>query len=81
MCSHFSIEDECKKATFSAYYILLFQERKKATEMQKKKKFMCGKGTVTDWMCSQWFVKFHAGDFTLDDAPQSGRPVEVDRIK
>ena len=29
-------------------------------------------------MCSQWFVKFHAGDFTLDDAPQSGRPVEVD---
>ena len=24
-------------------------------------------------------MKFRAGDFSLDDAPQSGRPVEVDR--
>ena len=23
-------------------------------------------------------AKFHAGDFSLDDAPRSGRPVEVD---
>ena len=23
-------------------------------------------------------MKFHAGDFLLDDAPQLGRPVEVD---
>ena len=29
-------------------------------------------------MCQRWFVKFHAGDFSLDDAPWSGRPVEVD---
>ena len=29
-------------------------------------------------MCQRWFVKFHAGDFWLDDAPQSGRPGEVD---
>ena len=28
--------------------------------------------------CQKWFVKFRAGDFSLDDAPQSGRPVEVD---
>ena len=27
---------------------------------------------------SKWFAKFHAGDFSLDDAPRSGRPVEVD---
>ena len=27
---------------------------------------------------SKWFVKFHAGDFLLDDAPWSGRTVEVD---
>ena len=39
---------------------------------------MYGEGSVTDWMCQRWFVKFHAGDFWLDDAPQSGRPVEVD---
>ena len=29
-------------------------------------------------MCQKWFVKFHAGDFSLEDAPWSGRPVEVD---
>ena len=27
---------------------------------------------------SQVFAKFRAGDFSLDDAPRSGRPVEVD---
>ena len=29
-------------------------------------------------MCEKWFAKFHAGDFSLDDAPWAGRPVEVD---
>ena len=29
-------------------------------------------------MCQKWFAKFHAEDFSLDDAPQSGRPIEVD---
>ena len=28
--------------------------------------------------CQKWFVKFHAGDFLLDDTPQSGRLVEID---
>ena len=39
---------------------------------------MCGEGAVTDLMCQKWFAKFHGGDFSLDDAPQSGRPAEVD---
>ena len=30
---------------------------------------------------SKQFVKFHAGDFSLEDAPWSGRPVEVDSIQ
>ena len=29
-------------------------------------------------MCLKWFVNFCAGNFSLDDAPQSGRPAEVD---
>ena len=37
-----------------------------------------GEGTVTDPTCPKWFMKFCAGDFSLDDAPLSGRPVEVD---
>ena len=33
---------------------------------------------MTDQTCRKWFAKFRAGDFLPDDAPQSGRPVEVD---
>ena len=38
-----------------------------------------GEGAVTDQTRQKWFVKFCAGDFSLDDAPRSGRQVEVDR--
>ena len=39
---------------------------------------MYGEGAVTDQTCQKWFAKFRAGDFSLDDAPWSGRPAEVD---
>ena len=29
-------------------------------------------------MCQKWFVRFRAGDFSLDREPQSGRPGEAD---
>ena len=38
-----------------------------------------GEVAVTNQMCQTWFVKFQAGDFSLnDDVPQLGRPVELD---
>lgn len=37
-----------------------------------------GEDTVTDWTCQKWFVKFWAGDVSLEDVPQSDRPVEAD---
>ena len=40
-----------------------------------------GEGAMMDRMCQKWFATFHAGGFSLDDAPQSGRPVEVDNDK
>ena len=39
---------------------------------------MNGEDAVSDWTCEKWFVKFCAGNFSLDDAPWSGRPTEVD---
>ena len=39
---------------------------------------MYGEGAVTDRTFQKWFANFCAGDFSLDDAPQSCRPVEVD---
>ena len=35
-------------------------------------------GKLADETCQKWFAKFRAGDFSLDDAPRSGRPVEID---
>ena len=40
---------------------------------------MYEEGAMTDQTCQKWFARFHARDFMLDDAPQSGRQVEVDR--
>ena len=39
---------------------------------------MYGEGAMTDWIYQKWLVKFHAGDFSLDDATWSGITVEVD---
>ena len=46
-----------------------FKYGKNTTEMQKKICAVYGEGAVTDLMCQKWFVKFHARDFLLDDAP------------
>ena len=55
-----------------------FKKGKNATEMQKKICAVYGEGAVTDQTCQKWFVKFRAGDFSLDDAVWLGRTVEVD---
>ena len=55
-----------------------FKKDKNATETQKKICAVYGEGAVTDQMCQKWFAKFRAGDFSPDNAPRSGRPVEVD---
>ena len=62
------------------WHIMLyyFKEGKNATEMQKVICAVYGEGAVTDRTCQKWFEKFRAGDFSLDNAPRSGRPVEVD---
>ena len=54
-----------------------FKKGKNASETQTKKKICAvyGEGAVTDGMCQKWFGKFWAGDVSLEDAPQSGRPV------
>ena len=53
--------------------------RKVKTQLKCKRKIwvVYGEGAVTDQTCQKWFVKFCAGDFSLDDGPQWGRPDEV----
>ena len=71
---------EVKRQHFRHVMLYYFKEGKNATEMQKKKKICAvyGEDAVMNQTCQKWFAKFHAGDFSLDDAPLSGRPVEVD---
>ena len=68
---------------FHPIMLYYFKKGKNAIEMQKQMCAMHGEGAVTDQTCQKWVASFHAGDFLLDDAPQSGRAVEFesDQIK
>ena len=39
---------------------------------------VCGEGAVTEQTCQKWFAKYCTGDFSLDNAPGSGRLAEAD---
>ena len=67
-----------KKQHFVHIMFYYFKKGENTTEMQKQICAVYGEGTVTDQTCQKWLAKFHAGDFSLDNAPWSGRPVEVD---
>ena len=69
---------EEKKQHFWHIMLYYFKKGKNATETHKKICAVYGEGAVTDRTCQKWFAKFRAGGFSLDDAPRSGRPVEVD---
>ena len=69
---------EGKKQHFWHIMLYYFKKGKNATKTQKKICAMYGEGAMTDRTYQKWFAKFRAGDFLLDNAPQSGRPVEVD---
>ena len=69
---------EEKKQHFWHIMLYYFKKGKNATETQKKICAVYGEGAVTERMCPKWFAKFRAGDFSLDSAPRSRRPVEVD---
>ena len=66
------------KQHFQHIMLYYFKKDRNATKMQKKICAVYGEGAVTDRTCLKWFAKFRAGDFSLDNAPQLGRQVEVD---
>ena len=68
---------EENKQHFQHIVLYYFKKGKNLSEMQKDIA-VYGEGAVIGGTCQKWFAKFCAGDFSLDDAPWSGRPVEVD---
>ena len=69
-----------KENTQHFLHIMLyfFKKVQKCNWNAKKICTVYGEGAVTDWLCQKRCAKFWAGDFSLDDSPRSGRPVEVD---
>ncbi|GFX95435.1 histone-lysine N-methyltransferase SETMAR [Trichonephila clavipes] len=60
-------------------HILLFYYRKGKNAVQARKKLtdVDGEGVLT--VRQNWFAKFRSGNFDVEDAPRSGRPVEADK--
>jgi len=42
-----------------------------------------GENVLTERQCQNWFAKFRSGNFDVEDAPRSGKPVKAneDTIK
>ncbi|GFW28276.1 mariner transposase [Trichonephila clavipes] len=62
-------------------HILLFYYRKDKNAVQARKKLtdVYGEGVLTVRQCQNWFAKFRSGNFDVEVAPRSGRPVEADK--
>ncbi|GAB1861621.1 SETMR methyltransferase [Camponotus japonicus] len=60
-------------------HILLFYYRKGKNAVQARKKLSDVYGDVlTERQCQNWFAKFRSGNFDVEDAPRSRRPVKAD---
>ena len=61
------------------HIMLYYFKQGKNANWNAKKDLCCVRRRFCDWSnLSKWFVKFRAEVFSLDDAPRSGRQVEVD---
>ncbi|GFY01709.1 histone-lysine N-methyltransferase SETMAR [Trichonephila clavipes] len=56
----------------SRLVLLYHGQRKKLTDVY-------GEGVLSVRQFQNWFAKFRSGNFDVEDAPRSGRPVEVDK--
>ena len=68
LCSHFNTEDGSKKHFL--HIVLIISRKVKTIEMHKKICAVYGEGSVTDQTCQKCFADFHAGDYSLDNAPR-----------
>ncbi|GFV56672.1 histone-lysine N-methyltransferase SETMAR [Trichonephila clavipes] len=60
-------------------YLTNNQKGKNAVQARKKLTDVYEEGVLTVRLCQNWFAKFRSGNFDVEDAPRSGRPVEADK--
>ncbi|KAL1139196.1 hypothetical protein AAG570_009255 [Ranatra chinensis] len=63
--------------------LFYFKKGKKAAETCRKICAVYGEDAVTERVCQKWFSRFRSGNFSVQDAPRSGRPTEInsDEVK
>ncbi|CAH2265523.1 jg10074 [Pararge aegeria aegeria] len=60
-------------------HVFILKKGKNAVQARKKLTDVYGEGVLTVRQCQNWFAKFRSGNFDVEDAPRSGRPVEADK--
>lgn len=54
-----------------------FQQKHSAADAHRHLSVVFGEDTPSKRQCDRWFAKFSSGDFSLEDEPRSGRPLEL----
>lgn len=67
-----------KNCHFRHLLYYAFRRGKKASETARKICAVYGENSVSERTAQEWFVKFKTGCIDIEDAPRSGRPVELD---
>ncbi|KAL1131026.1 hypothetical protein AAG570_012264 [Ranatra chinensis] len=57
--------------------LIFLKKGKKAAETCGKICAVYGEDAVTERVCHKWFSRFRSGNFSVQDAPRSGRPTEI----
>ena len=71
------------KVHYRHLMLFCFNCGKTASETRDKLCSVYGENAVSLRLCYTWFSKFRSGNFSLEDAPRSGRPnvIEADQLK
>ncbi|GFT57266.1 histone-lysine N-methyltransferase SETMAR [Trichonephila clavipes] len=70
---------ESDKQHFRQILLFYYRKGKNAVQARKKLTDVYGEGVLTVRQCQNWFAKFRSGNFDVEDAPRSGRPIEADK--
>ena len=58
--------------------MLYYRKDNDAVQARKQYPDVYGEGVLTVRQCQNWFFKFRSGNFNVEDAICSARPVEAD---
>ncbi|GFW12819.1 histone-lysine N-methyltransferase SETMAR [Trichonephila clavipes] len=70
---------ESDKQLFRHILLFYYKKGKNAVQARRKLTDVYGEGVLTVRQCQNWFANFRSGNFDVEDAPHSGRPVAADK--